>query len=88
MLKAARDRVIIKVLEADDRTSGGLELPDSVKSQPLAEVVAVCDNWPELQAEPLNVGDIVVFAENTGSDINLDGTVYKIVHHKEVLIVI
>lgn len=87
-MKSTNDRVIVRMLEAETKTAGGLELPDSLKSQELAEVVAVCENWSDLQAEELNVGDIVVIAPMAGTDFVLDGAKYKSVNHKEVLLAV
>lgn len=92
-MRATRDNVIVQVLKPQEKTSGGLFLADESKKQETAKVLAVCDNWLELQAEPLNVGDIIVFAEKCGKEFILpkdalglkEGDAVLILNHREVL---
>ena len=82
------DRVVIKKVEAEEKTQGGLILTSSAKEQPqVAEVVAV---GPGTQDEPmeLKVGEKVVFSKYGGTEIKYQGEEYTIMHQSEILAVI
>ncbi|MFQ5505892.1 MAG: co-chaperone GroES [Planctomycetota bacterium] len=84
------DRVLIQVLEAEERSPGGIVLPDNAKEKPQrGKVVAVGSGKllndgtrPPLE---LKKGDQVVFGKYSGSDVKVDGDDYKIMRESEVL---
>ncbi len=84
------DRVLIKVLEAEEKTPGGIVLPDTAKEKPQrGKVVSVgdgklLDNGKRSEME-LSKGDIVLFGKYSGSDVKIDGEDYKIMRESEVL---
>ena len=87
-IKPLADRVVIKKLEAEEKTQGGLILTSSAKEQPqYAEVVAV---GPGKKDEPMEVkvGEKVVFAKYGGTDIKYDGKEYTIMRQSDILAVI
>ena len=87
------DRIVVKVLEAEEVTKGGIVLPDTAKEKPQeGEVIAVgngkiLDNGTKV---PLDVkaGDKILFGKYSGTDIKLDGEEYLILREDEVLAVI
>lgn len=87
------DKIVIKVLEETQTTTGGIILPDSAREKPQkGEVIAVgggktLDNGSK---EPMDVkvGEVVLFAKYGGSDIKFEGTEYKILSIRDVLGVI
>lgn len=87
------DKLVIKVLEEAQTTTGGIILPDSAKEKPQkGEVVAVgtgrtLDNGSK-EAMEVKVGDTVLFAKYGGSEIKFEGTEYKILSIRDVLGVI
>lgn len=74
-LKPIGDKIIIKRLKAEEKTSSGIVLPDSAKEAPQqAEVVAI---GPDIlnndeKKDQINVGDIVVFTKYSGNEIKID----------------
>lgn len=87
-IKPLGARVVIKKVEALDKTEGGLILSGSAKEQPQqAEVVAVGPGTDEEKME-LKVGDMVVFSKYGGSEFKLHGEEYTILSQKDVLAVI
>jgi chaperonin GroES len=69
MLKPLGKRVIIKRLEAEEKTASGIVLPSQAKEKPqMAEVVAVSSEVDEVK-----VGDKVVFKKYVGTEIKVDG---------------
>ena len=92
-IKPLADRIVIKVIEDTEKTSGGIFIPDSAKEKPQkGEVVAVGEGKTndKGEKEPLEVkvGDIILYAKYSGTDVKMDGTEYKILSIKDALAVI
>jgi len=91
-LKPLGDRVIIKVLEKEEKTSSGIVLPDKAKEKPQeGEVKAVgdgkvLDDGTRAQMD-VKVGDKVIFSKYAGSEIKLDGEEYLILRQDDILAV-
>ncbi len=93
MIKPLADRIVIKVIEDTEQTSGGIFIPDSAKEKPQkGEVVAVgagkMNDKGEREPMDVKVGDIVLYAKYAGTDIKMDGTEYKILSIKDALAII
>ena len=93
MLKPLGDRIVIKVIEDTEQTSGGIFIPDSAKEKPQkGEVVAVgqgkMNEKGEREPMDVKVGDVVLYAKYAGTDIKMDGVEYKILSAKDALAVI
>ncbi len=92
MLKPLGDRIVIKVIEDTEQTSGGIFIPDSAKEKPQkGEVIAVgLGKLNEKgEREPMDeVGDTVLYAKYAGTDIKMDGVEYKILSIKDALAII
>ena len=89
-LRPLDDRVVLKVLDAEEKTSGGIVLPDSAREKPQrGKVTAVgegrlLDNGKR-QKPDVDKGDIVLFGKYTGSDVVIDGEEFKIMRETEIL---
>ncbi|MBK5252860.1 MAG: co-chaperone GroES [Peptostreptococcaceae bacterium] len=84
-LKPLGSRVIIKKLEAEEKTQGGLILTSSAKEKPqVAEVVAV---GPGTKDEPmeLEAGDKIVFSKYAGTEVKYSGKEYTIMNQSDIL---
>ena len=93
MLKPLGDRIVVKVIEDTEQTSGGIFIPDSAKEKPQkGEVVAVGQGKmnDKGEREPMDVkaGDMVLYAKYAGTDIKMDGVEYKILSVKDALAII
>lgn len=87
-IKPLGNRVVIKKVEAEEKTQGGIILANAAKEQPqMAEVVAV---GPGTKDEPmeLKVGDKVVFDKFGGSPIKYEGVEYTIMRQDNILAVV
>jgi chaperonin GroES len=92
-LKPLADRVVVKKLDAEEKTSGGIVLPDSAKEKPQqGEVLAVgpgrADDKGARVAMEVKVGDKVLFAKYTGTEVKIEGTEYLILTERDILAVI
>ena len=93
MLKPLGDRIVIKVIEDTEQTSGGIFIPDSAKEKPQkGEVVAVgegkINDKGEREPMDVKVGDNILYAKYAGTDIKMDGVEYKILSVKDALAII
>jgi len=90
MLKPLADRVVLKVLTGEEKTQGGIVLPDTAKEKPQeGEVVAVgpgkiLENGTRVVPE-VKVGDIVVFAKYSGTEVKYEGQEYLIIRDSDIL---
>ncbi|MBR3756054.1 MAG: co-chaperone GroES [Firmicutes bacterium] len=87
-LKPLGSRVIIKKMEAEEKTVGGIILTSTAKEKPqTAEVVAV---GPGTKDEPMEVkvGDTVVFSKFAGTDVKYDGCEYTIMNQSDILAIV
>ncbi len=93
MIKPLGDRIVIKVIEDSEQTSGGIFIPDSAKEKPQkGEVIAVglgkVNDKGEREPMDVKVGDTVLYAKYAGTEIKMDGVEYKILSVKDALAVI
>ena len=92
-LKPLSDHVVIKPLEAEEKTSGGILLPDTAKEKSTrGEVMAVgsgrvLPNGRTIKPA-VSVGDIVLYSKYAGSEVKVDGKELKIVQESEILAII
>lgn len=86
------DRVVVKAIEQEEMTRGGIVLPDTAKEKPQeGEVLAVgsgrlLDNGERVPLE-VKVGDRVVYSKYGGTEIKLDGEEYIILRESDILAV-
>ncbi|MGB9662372.1 MAG: co-chaperone GroES [Moorellaceae bacterium] len=92
MLRPLGDRVVLKVITQEEKTQGGIVLPDTAKEKPQeGEVVAVgpgriLDNGSRITPE-VKVGDRVVFAKYSGTEVKVNGEEYLIIRESDILAV-
>ena len=87
------DRILVKRVQAEEKTAGGLIVPDSAKEKPLeAEVIAVGAGRQlgdgSVREISLNVGDLILFGKYTGDEIKLEGQEHIILREEDVLAII
>ena len=84
-IKPLGDRVVIKRLEAEEKTQGGIILTSQAKEQPqMADVVAVGPGTKDDKME-LKVGDVVIFSKYAGTEVKYEGEEYTILSQKDIL---
>ncbi|MGL4914416.1 MAG: co-chaperone GroES [Romboutsia sp.] len=91
-IRPLADRVVIKKVEAEEKTASGIVLPGAAKEQPqMAEVVEVGPggvvDGKEITME-LKVGDRVIFQKYAGTEVKIEGNEYTILRQSEILAVI
>ena len=87
-IKPLGSRVVIKKLEAEEKTQGGLILTSTAKEQPrIAEVVAVGPGTEEEKME-LKEGDRVIFSQYGGSEVKYNGEEFTIMSKSDILAIV
>ena len=84
------DRVLVKRLESDEKTAGGIIIPDSAKEKPMeGEVISVGtgtrDESGKVVALDVKKGDRVLFGKWSGTEIKLDGVDYIIMKESDIM---
>ena len=92
-LRPLDDRIIVKPEEAEEKTAGGIVLPDAAKEKTLmGKVIAVgpgklLDSGKRADVA-VKKNDTVLFAKYGGNDIKIDGVEYKILHDSDILCIV
>jgi chaperonin GroES len=92
-VKPLADRVIVKPLESEEKTAGGIIIPDNAKEKPQkGEVVAVgpgkvADNGQLVKPE-LKKGDKVLYGKYSGSEVTIENKEYLIMRESDVLAIV
>ncbi|MDR1778043.1 MAG: co-chaperone GroES [Desulfovibrio sp.] len=92
-LKPLNDRVLVKRLESEEKTAGGLYIPDTAKEKPSkGEVVAVgpgklAENGKRIEMA-VKKGDEVLFNKYAGTEIKLDGIEHLVMREEDILAII
>ncbi len=92
-LKPLNDRVLVKRLETEEKTAGGLYIPDTAKEKPSkGEIVAVgpgktADNGQRIALE-VKAGDTVLFNKYAGTEVKLDGVEHLVMREDDILAII
>ena len=91
-IRPLEDRIILKPMDADEKTAGGIIIPDNAKEKPQkGEVVAVgpgkVSDKGEVIAMTLKKGDKVLYGKYSGTEVSIEGDEYLILRESDVLAV-
>jgi chaperonin GroES len=92
-IKPLSDRIVIKPSPAEEKTKGGIILPDTAKEKPvIGEVVAVGPGRKgddgKLVAMELKVGDKVLYGKYSGTEVTIDGQEYLIMRESDIFAIV
>ncbi|MFV8830212.1 co-chaperone GroES [Alkalihalobacterium sp. APHAB7] len=93
MLKPLGDRVVIELVETEEKTASGIVLPDSAKEKPQeGKIVAVgtgrvLENGERVALE-VKEGDTVIFSKYAGTEVKYEGNEYLVLRESDILAVI
>ena len=82
------DRVLVKPAPAEEKTIGGIIIPDTAKEKPLQGEVIAVGNGTKDEAMVLKAGDTVLYGKYSGTEVELDGTKYLIMRQSDVLAIL
>src|SRR3954464_5645173 len=88
-----RDRVVVRRVEAEEKTKGGIIIPDTAKEKPQkGEVIAVGpgarDETGKLTPLDVKAGDRVLFGKWSGTEVKIDGQDYLIMKESDVRVIV
>lgn len=92
-LRPLGDKVVVQIVEASDKTAGGIYLPDSAQKKPQeGKVIAVGDgrilDSGDRVKPSVKEGDKVIFSKYGGNEVNLDGEEYTILSEDQIYAVV
>ncbi len=87
-IKPLADRVLIKAAPAEEKTAGGIIIPDTAKEKPLQGEVLAVGNGTKDEEMVLKAGDTVLYGKYAGTEVELDGEKYLIMRQSDVFAVL
>lgn len=92
-VRPLNDKILLKRLEAEEKTKGGIVLPDTAKEKPKqGEIIALGDGKRNDKGERIpfqvKVGDRVIFTSYAGTDIKISGDEYLVMTEDDILAVV
>ena len=87
-IKPLADRVLIQPAAAEEKTVGGIIIPDSAKEKPLKGIVVAVGTGSKDEGMILKAGDTVLYGKYAGTELELDGEKYLIMRQSDVLAII
>jgi chaperonin GroES len=91
-IRPLQDRIVVKRLEGESKTKGGIIIPDTAKEKPIEGKVVAVGNGKVLKdgkVRPVDVkvGDVVLFGKYSGTEIKIDGEEHVLIREDDVLAV-
>ena len=82
------DRVLVVPAPAEERTIGGIIIPDTAKEKPLKGEVVAVGNGTKDEDMVVKIGDTVLYGKYAGTELELDGTKYLIMRQSDILAIV
>ncbi len=86
--KPINDRVVVKPAPAEEKTKGGIIIPDTAKEKPQRGEIVAAGPGKKDQPMTVKVGDIVLYGKYAGQEMNLDGDDFLIMREDDILVVL
>lgn len=87
-LKPINDRVVVQPAAADEKTSGGIIIPDTAKEKPQKGKVVAVGPGKEDQKLTVKKGDVVLYGKYAGQELNYEGKEYLIMREDDILVIL
>ncbi|WP_116105647.1 co-chaperone GroES [Lewinella sp. IMCC34191] len=87
-MKPINDRVVVKPAPAEEKTSGGIIVPDTAKEKPQRGEVIAVGPGKEGNAMTVSVGDIVLYGKYAGQELKHDGQDLLIMREDDILVIL
>jgi chaperonin GroES len=88
MMKPIGDRVVIKAAPAEEKTKGGIIIPDTAKEKPQRGEVVAVGPGKDGNLMTVQVGDVVLYGKYAGQEINYNGEDFMIMREDDILVII
>ena len=87
-IKPIADMVFVEPLESDEKTKGGILIPDTAKEKPQQGRVLAAGKGKKDEPMPVKSGDIVLYGKYTGTEIQIDGVDYLFMKNSDIYAII
>ena len=87
-MKPINDRVVVKPAPAEEKTSGGIIIPDTAKEKPQRGEVIAVGPGKDGNAMTVSKGDIVLYGKYAGQEVTLEGQDYLIMREDDILVIV
>lgn len=87
-LQPLADRVIVEAAAAEEKTTGGIIIPDTAKEKPQRGKVVAVGSGKKDEPMTVKVGDSVLYGKYAGTEINVDGKDYLIMRESDIFAII
>ena len=87
-IKPLADRVLVEAAEAEQKTAGGIIIPDTAKEKPQKGKVIAAGNGKKDEPMTVKVGDNVLYGKYAGTEISYEGKDYLIMKESDILAII
>ena len=83
-IKPLADRVLVEPAPAEEKTAGGLYIPDTAKEKPMRGTVVAVDNGKKDEPITVKAGDSVLYGKYSGTEITVEGKEYLIMRESDI----
>jgi len=87
-IKPIADRVLVQATAAEEKTAGGIIIPDTAKEKPQKGTVIAVGNGKKDEPMTVKAGQTVLYGKYSGTEINIEGTDYLIMRESDILAII
>ena len=87
-IKPLADRVLIEPAQAEEKTAGGIIIPDTAKEKPQKGTVVAVGPGKKDEPVTVKVGDVVLYGKYSGTEITIDGCNYLIMRESDIVAII
>jgi chaperonin GroES len=87
-IRPLADRVLVEAAPAEQKTAGGIIIPDTAKEKPQRGTVVAVGNGKKDEPMTVKTGDIVLYGKYSGTEINYEGKYYLIMKESDILAII
>ena len=87
-IKPLADRVVVKPAEAEEKTKGGLYIPDTAKEKPQKGTIIAVGNGKKDEPLTVQVGDTVLYGKYAGTELNIEGTDFLIMRESDIFAIV
>lgn len=88
MMKPINDRVVVKPAQAEEKTQGGIIIPDTAKEKPQRGEIVAVGPGKDGNLMTVQVGDTVLYGKYAGQELNYQGQDYLIMREDDILVVL
>ncbi len=87
-IKPLADRVVVKPAAAEEKTKGGLFIPDTAKEKPQKGTIVAVGNGKKDEPLTVQVGDTVLYGKYAGTELNIEGTDFLIMRESDIFAIV